>query len=70
MKIIRVPWIRCRADETGAIECEMCWRSRDFIILAYTENEAKSWWSELSESEREQQLGMDSAGSGDEPGLF
>ena len=70
MKLIRVPWIRCRADEMGAIECEMCWRSRDFIILAYSENEAKSWWSELSESEREQQLGMDSTGSGDEPGLF
>ncbi len=70
MKIIRVPWIRCRADEMSAIECPMKWKSRDFTILAYSENEAKSWWSELSESEREQQHGMDTASTSDEPGLF
>ena len=70
MKIIHVPWIRCRADEMGAIECPMTWRNRDFDILAHTEKEAKSWWNELSESEREQQLGMDTTSTSDEPGLF
>lgn len=70
MKIIHVPWIRCRADEVGAVECPMFWRNRDFTILAYSENEAKSWWGELPESEREQQLGMGTASSSDESGLF
>ena len=70
MKVIRVPWIRCRADEMGAIECELEWRGRVFAVLAYSENEAKSWWSDLPAHEREQHLGMGSAESSDEPGLF
>jgi hypothetical protein len=57
MKVIRVPWIRCRADEADAAPFEMEWRGRYFSVLAYTENEARSWWRGLSEREREIHLG-------------
>lgn len=52
MKIIRVPWIRCRADEVDAQPFDMEWRGRAFQILAYTEREAADWWRSLPESER------------------
>lgn len=52
MKIIRVPWIVCRADEFGAENFLQTWRGEDFEIMAYSEKEARDWWGELSESER------------------
>ncbi len=47
----------------------MEWRGRLFQILAYTETEARDWWSDLAESEREHALGIRSS-NGDEPELF
>ncbi len=70
MKIIRAPWIRCRADEAGAVPCEMQWRDRSFIVLAYTENEALDWWRGLSDREREEQLGISAEPADDSPSLF
>jgi len=70
MKTIRVPWIACRADESGALSCEMQWRNHSFIILAYTEKEANDWWRGLSEREREDVLGIGSDPMNDSPGLF
>jgi hypothetical protein len=59
MKLIRVPWIRCRADEVGGYYFEMQWRKHSFIVLAYTEREARNWWDELSDAERNEVLGLD-----------
>ena len=70
MKLIRVPWIRCRTDEAGTVECHLEWKGRTFAILAYSENEAQSWWRELSEGERQEHLGISTSDSPDEPGLF
>ena len=70
MKTVRVPWIRCRADEVDAIPCEMEWRGQHFAVLAYSEKEARDWWRTLSDSERENSLGMTAAASDDSPGLF
>ena len=64
MKVIRVPWIICRADEFGASNVPMNWRGEDFEILAYSEKDARDWWGKLSESERGRQMG--GGGSGDE----
>jgi hypothetical protein len=47
----------------------MEWRSRHFQVLAYTETEAREWWRDLSENEREQALGIRST-TDEEPGLF
>jgi hypothetical protein len=66
VKIIRVPWIQCRADEVDAERYDFFWRGRDFEIMAYSEGEARKWWGELSDSERGAQLGMGAAASGDE----
>ena len=57
MKVVRVPWIRCRADESDAVPNELEWRGRDFTLLAYSEKEALEWWRTLSEREREELLG-------------
>jgi hypothetical protein len=62
MKIIRVPWIRCRADEVDAQCFEMEWRGRHFSVMAYSENEARDWWRSLPEREREAVLGGGSGG--------
>jgi len=32
--VIRVPWIRCRADEAGAQLSEMEWQQQIFSVLA------------------------------------
>gem|GEM_PF-2730032 len=61
MKIIRVPWIRCRADEVDAQCFELEWRGRAFSVMAYSENEARDWWRSLPEREHEALL---SGGSG------
>jgi hypothetical protein len=70
MKILRVPWIRCRADELSAIECEMSWRGRSFTILASSESEARAWWRELGETERNELMGMGQPHGSDELSLF
>lgn len=67
MKIIRVPWIRCRADEVDAMAFEMEWRGRFFSVLAYHESEARDWWRGLTEREREIYLGGNH--HGDDGGL-
>ena len=58
MKVIRVPWIQCRADEAGANCFPMTWRGKDFEIMAYTEREAKDWWRSLSDTVRNDALGV------------
>jgi hypothetical protein len=70
MKIIRVPWIRCRADELGAAPWDLEWRGREISVLAYSESEALGWWRGLSDSEREELLGVNSQPSGDGALLF
>lgn len=70
MKVIRVPWIICRADEFGASNVPMQWRGDEFEILAYTEKEARDWWEELSESERSRQMRGPVGDSEDEPSLL
>ena len=64
MKIIRVPWIVCRADEFGSSHYSHNWRGEDFEIMAYSEKEARDWWGELSESERSRYM-RGSGGGGD-----
>jgi len=70
MKLIRVPWICCRADEVDAIQCEMEWRGRVFAVLAYSEKEAREWWRDVPETERNELLGVSGAGSDVELDLF
>ena len=67
MKLIRVPWIRCRADEYGAAPFPLEWRGRNFEVLAYSEAEARDWWKSLADGERESALGL---GTREEAGLF
>ena len=59
MKIVRVPWIQCRADEVDTIECEMEWRGHVFAVMAYSEAEARKWWAAIAESEKRELLGAD-----------
>ena len=70
MKIIRVPWIHCRADEMDAVPSEMEWRGHHFTLLAYSEKEAQEWWRDLSDREREALLGMAAEPADDDPKLF
>ena len=41
MKLIRAPWIRCRADEAGARAYEMEWHRINFAVVAYSEVKAR-----------------------------
>lgn len=70
MKVIRAPWIRCRADEVDAVSSALEWRGRRFQVLAYSEKEASEWWRGLSDREREECLGLDGEKGDDSPGLF
>jgi hypothetical protein len=70
MKLVRVPWIQCRADEVHAVECEMEWRGRAFVVMAYSEEEARKWWNGLSEGERRSLHGATESEREDEPSLF
>ncbi len=70
MKVIRAPWIRCRADEVDAVPFTLEWRGRKFQLLAYSEKEAADWWRGLSEHEREAAMGLIDDDSEDSPGLF
>ena len=69
MKILRVPWIQCRADEASAELFPCTWQGRDFEIMAVSAVEAGQWWDGLSEREKREHLGMAGA-SGDGPLLF
>ncbi len=69
MKIIRVPWIVCRADEFGTVQVPINWRGYDIEIIAYSEKEARDWWEELSDTERKRHICGDS-GSEQESLLF
>ena len=68
MKVIRVPWIQCRADESAAQCFPWEWKGRGFEIMAYTEDEARSWWIDLTEANRNELLGIRS--THDEPSWF
>lgn len=70
MKIIRVPWIRCRADEVEAVAAEIEWRGRRFALLAYSQKEATEWWRNLSERERAEYLGLSAVADENSPSLF
>lgn len=70
MKIVRVPWILCRADEVDTIECEMEWHGRVFAVMAYSEAEARKWWVGTAESEKRALLGFDAAESDEGLALF
>ena len=52
MKVIRVPWIVCRADEFGPVQVPVSWHGYDLEIMAYSEKEALDWWGDLSDGER------------------
>ena len=70
MKVIRAPWIRCRADEAGARAYEMEWHRITFSVLAYSEEEARSWWNGLDAPERNGLLGLGDAETSDQISLF
>jgi hypothetical protein len=70
MKVIRVPWIRCRADEIGAQIFEMQWRKQTFKVLAHSENEARDWWNGLSDAERAPVAGLDDDDRVEQANLF
>jgi hypothetical protein len=70
MKVVRAPWIRCRAGEAGARSYEMEWQRITFSLLAYSEKEARSWWNGLDEHERNGLLGLGDAETSDQIGLF
>jgi hypothetical protein len=63
MKVVRVPWIQCRADEVGAETFVWTWRGKDFELMAFNRKEAEEWWNSLSETFKSDLLGM--RGSGD-----
>jgi hypothetical protein len=70
MKLVRVPWIQCRADEVDAVQVELEWRGRGLAVLAYSEKEARDWWRELSDRARDAMLGIDDDSTDDGPSLF
>ncbi|GDX10552.1 MAG: hypothetical protein WCK55_11440 [Verrucomicrobiota bacterium] len=70
MKTVRVPWIHCRADEVDAVPTELEWRGRTFVLLAYSEKEARDWWRSLPDRDRENALGMAAEPAEDGLGLF
>lgn len=72
MKVIRVPWIVCRADEFGTVQLPISWRGHEFEIMAYSDKEARDWWEELSEGERSRAMssGAGSGGETSEMSLF
>jgi len=68
MKLVRVPWIQCRADEVDAVQIELEWRGRAVAVLACSEKEGRDWWRELPDRERDAVLGIGDAE--DSPSLF
>jgi hypothetical protein len=61
MKIVRVPWIRCRADEVDSCVIQVQWRKQEFLIMAQTPREAEGWWDGLPDAERDQVTGIESS---------
>lgn len=70
MKVIRAPWIRCRADEIGSHPYDLEWKRIAFAVLAYSEEEARSWWAGLDDADRNELLGLGNAGGSDQISLF
>jgi hypothetical protein len=70
MKLIRVPWIQCRADEVDAVQVDLEWRGRPITVLAYSQKEGREWWHELSEHARDAALGIGDDAAEESPGLF
>jgi hypothetical protein len=70
MKIVRVPWIRCRADELDTSIIPVAWRKQTFSIMAHSQQEAEKWWGNLSDAERHEVLGLDQQTDGDQSTLF
>jgi hypothetical protein len=70
MKCLRVPWIRCRADEVDTETFELEWRNRPVPIMAHSEGDAKAWWRSLTGEQKDELLGLESAPAGDEMTLF
>lgn len=61
MKTIRPPWIRCRADEVDSIRLPLTWDGVDFEVIAYSEQEARAWWSSLADADRRELLGTNAS---------
>jgi hypothetical protein len=61
MKVVRVPWIRCRADEVGSCSIDVQWKKLSVRIIGYSEREAQEWWGGLSDEERDAIAGLDEA---------
>jgi len=59
MKVLRAPWIRCRADEVGACEIQVNWRKQTLLLLAHSEREAQEWWGGLRDEERDAAVGVE-----------
>jgi hypothetical protein len=70
MKLVRVPWIQCRADEVDATQVELQWRGRTIAVMAYSEKEARDWWLELPDGDRDAALGIGDEAAEDSPSLF
>jgi len=70
MKLVRVPWIQCRADEVDALQVELQWRGRSIGVLAYSEKEAREWWRDLPDRDRDAALGIGEEAAEDSPSLF
>ena len=70
MKVLRVPWIRCRADETDACAIQVQWRKQTFSLIAHSEREAQEWWGSLREAERDEALGMENGAEAEQTSLW
>ena len=70
MKVIRVPWIRCRADEVGACSIDVHWQKRSFRLVANSEREAEEWWGGLKDAERNELAGLEESVESDQANLF
>jgi len=58
---LRVPWIRCRADEVDASQHELEWAGRYFVVLAHSKADADAWWNSLTDEQRNEALGVRTA---------
>ena len=48
----------------------MEWRGRVFAVMAHSEDEARKWWSSVTEAGRRELLGGGEVACEEEPGLF
>jgi hypothetical protein len=70
MKVLRAPWIRCRADEVGTCEIQVNWRKQTLVLIAYSEREAQVWWGGLRDEERDAAVGLDNAVDAEQTSLW